>query len=43
MCSDTGIATHGSKIPGYASLTSLFREEQKIEQLFSFLDNFGPE
>ena len=29
MCSDTGIATHGSKIPGCASLVSLFREEQK--------------
>jgi len=40
MRADTGIAAHGSTIPGYASLTSLFNDEQ---QLSSSLDNLGSE
>jgi len=34
MRADTGIAVHGSTIPGYASLASLFREEQKKENSY---------
>jgi len=40
MRADIGIAAYGSTIPGYASLTSLFHDEQ---QLSSSLDNLGSE